>query len=129
MEKLTELVDGSINGVIWNIIPWLLIAAGIYFGLRTLFVQIRLLPAMLKAVAEKPPVARDEQGNEIEDGVRVGISAFKAFTISAASRVGTGTIARVALAISICGSGAVLCMSMIAIVGVAAALVECMMAQ
>ena len=129
MEKLTELVDGSINGVIWNIIPWLLIAAGIYFGLRTLFVQIRLLPAMLKAVAEKPPVARDEQGNEIEDGERVGISAFKAFTISAASRVGTGNIAGVALAISIGGPGAVFWMWMIAIVGGATAFVESTLAQ
>ena len=54
MEKAYEIVDGTINGFIWNIVPWFLVLAGIYFGLRTLFVQVRLLPSMLRAVAETP---------------------------------------------------------------------------
>lgn len=129
LEKATEFVDGTLNGIIWNILPWLLLAAGLYFGLRTLFVQVRMVPSMLKAVTEKPPVARDEQGNEVKDGERVGISAFKAFTISAASRVGTGNIAGVALAISVGGPGAVFWMWIIALVGGATAFVESTLAQ
>ena len=54
MESATSFVNDSLNGIIWNVVPWLLLAAGIYFGLRTIFVQIRLLPEMLKAVTETP---------------------------------------------------------------------------
>lgn len=127
MDKATEFVDGTLNGIIWNIVPWLLLAAGIYFGLRTFFVQVRLIPAMLRAVNERPK-AVDADGNVLEEGSD-GISAFKAFTISAASRVGTGNIAGVALAISVGGPGAVFWMWIIALVGGATAFVESTLAQ
>lgn len=42
------------------------------------------------------------------------LSAFQAFTISAASRVGTGTIAGVAIAIALGGRGSVLWMWIVA---------------
>ncbi|WKD57429.1 Amino-acid carrier protein AlsT [Corynebacterium capitovis DSM 44611] len=122
MDKATEFVDGTVNGFIWNLVPWLLIAAGAYFGLRTLLVQVRLFPAMLRAVTESP------KGHD-EDEDFGGISAFKAFTISAASRVGTGNIAGVALAISVGGPGAVFWMWMIAIIGGATSFVESTLAQ
>ena len=54
METATSFVEDSLNGVLWNIVPVFLIVAGVYFGFRTLFVQIRLIPDMLKAVAETP---------------------------------------------------------------------------
>lgn len=101
MDTAFSFVDGTINGFIWGIVPWFLVAAGLYFGLRTLFVQVRLLPSMFKAVAETPK-GKDREGRDL-DAEYGGISAFKAFTISAASRVGTGNIAGVALAISIAG--------------------------
>lgn len=127
MEKAYEIVDGPINGFIWNIVPWFLVLAGIYFGLRTLFVQVRLLPSMLRAVAETPK-GKDREGRDL-DADYGGISAFKAFTISAASRVGTGNIAGVALAISIGGPGAVFWMWMIALIGGATSFVESTLAQ
>ncbi|MBA4506300.1 alanine:cation symporter family protein [Corynebacterium sanguinis] len=127
MEKAYEIVDGTINGFIWNIVPWFLVLAGIYFGLRTLFVQVRLLPSMLRAVAETPK-GKDREGRDL-DADYGGISAFKAFTISAASRVGTGNIAGVALAISIGGPGAVFWMWMIALIGGATSFVESTLAQ
>ncbi|MCT1424792.1 alanine/glycine:cation symporter family protein [Corynebacterium sanguinis] len=127
MEKAYEIVDGTINGFIWNIVPWFLVLAGIYFGLRTLFVQVRLLPSMLRAVAETPK-GKDREGRDLDAGYG-GISAFKAFTISAASRVGTGNIAGVALAISIGGPGAVFWMWMIALIGGATSFVESTLAQ
>ncbi|MCT1412690.1 alanine/glycine:cation symporter family protein [Corynebacterium sanguinis] len=127
MEKAYEIVDGTINGFIWNIVPWFLVLAGIYFGFRTLFVQVRLLPSMFRAVAETPK-GKDREGRDL-DADYGGISAFKAFTISAASRVGTGNIAGVALAISIGGPGAVFWMWMIALIGGATSFVESTLAQ
>lgn len=127
MDKLTEIVDGTINGAVWFIVPFFLVPAGIYFGLRTLFVQIRHVPDMFRAVAETPK-GKDREGRDL-DADYGGISAFKAFTISAASRVGTGNIAGVALAISIGGPGAVFWMWMLALLGGATSFVESTLAQ
>lgn len=127
MDVATSFVEDSLNGVIWNLVPWFLIAAGVYFGFRTLFVQIRLIPEMLKAVAETPK-GKDREGRDLDEEYG-GVSAFKAFTISAASRVGTGNIAGVALAISIGGPGAVFWMWLLALLGGATAFVESTLAQ
>jgi len=96
-----------------------LIAAGVYFGLRTVIVQVRMFPDMLRSLRDKP-----DNGDSRDD-----ISAFKAFTISAASRVGTGNVVGVAIAISLGGPGAVFWMWMIAIIGGATAFVESTLAQ
>ena len=127
METATTFVEDSLNGVLWNIVPVFLIAAGVYFGFRTLFVQIRLIPDMLKAVAETPK-GKDREGRDLDEEYG-GVSAFKAFTISAASRVGTGNIAGVALAISIGGPGSVFWMWLLALRGGATAFVESTLAQ
>ena len=127
MEKLESFVTDSINDNLWKAIPFLLFAAGIYFGLRTIFVQIRMVPDMFKAVAESPK-GKDREGRDLDEEYG-GISAFKAFTISAASRVGTGNIAGVALAITMGGPGAVFWMWMIALVGGATSFVESTLAQ
>lgn len=122
MESVQTFVTDVINDNYWKIIPFLLIAAGVYFAVRTLVVQIRMIPDMFRAVAEKqdtPESRTDEQG----------ISAFKAFTISAASRVGTGNVAGVAVAITLGGPGAVFWMWMIALLGGATAFVESTLAQ
>lgn len=122
MESVQTFVTDVINDNYWKTIPFLLIAAGVYFAVRTLVVQIRMIPDMFRAVAEKqdtPESRTDEQG----------ISAFKAFTISAASRVGTGNVAGVAVAITLGGPGAVFWMWMIALLGGATAFVESTLAQ
>lgn len=108
-----------INNNVWKVIPFLLIAAGVYFGLRTVIVQVRMFPDMLRSLRDKP-----DNGDSRDD-----ISAFKAFTISAASRVGTGNVVGVAIAISLGGPGAVFWMWMIAIIGGATAFVESTLAQ
>ena len=127
METATSFVEDTLNGVIWNVVPVFLVLAGVYFGVRTLFVQIRLFPEMLKAVAETPK-GKDREGRDLDEEYG-GLSAFKAFTISAASRVGTGNIAGVALAISIGGPGAVFWMWLLALLGGATAFVESTLAQ
>ena len=120
-----ENVVTTFNDGVWSwILPWLLIAAGLFFGIRTALVQVRMVPDMFRAVVERP---KGEGRDEDED--YGGISAFKAFTISAASRVGTGNVAGVAVAISVGGPGAVFWMWLIAILGGATAFIESTLAQ
>ncbi|MCQ9342354.1 alanine/glycine:cation symporter family protein [Corynebacterium kozikiae] len=122
MDSVTAFVTDVINDNYWKVIPFLLIAAGVYFGARTLVVQLRMIPDMFRAVKEKP---HPEDSHTDEQG----ISAFKAFTISAASRVGTGNVAGVAVAITLGGPGAVFWMWMIALLGGATSFVEATLAQ
>lgn len=122
MERIETFLADVINANLWQVIPFLLIAAGIYFAVRTGVVQLTRIPDMFRAVTESPK-------GEDKDADYGGISAFKAFTISAASRVGTGNVAGVALAISLGGPGAVFWMWMIALVGGATAFVESTLAQ
>lgn len=108
---------GPANNFIWTyVLIGLLLAAGLYFTIRTKFVQVRLFGEMFRLIVEK------KDSND-------GVSPFQAFTISAASRVGTGNVAGVALAIGIGGPGAVFWMWIIAIIGMATAFIESTLAQ
>lgn len=125
MQEIFSTVLGAINNTLWTwVLPWLLIAAGLFFGFRTAVVQIRMVPDMFKAIVERPKGVGADEDEEYG-----GISAFKAFTISAASRVGTGNVAGVAVAISVGGPGAVFWMWVIAILGGATAFIESTLAQ
>ncbi len=119
MDQITDFVANTVNENVWKVLAFVLLGAGIYFGVRTLLVQFRYIPDMFRAIREKP----DPSGAGEE------ISAFKAFSISAASRVGTGNVAGVALAISIGGPGAVFWMWAMALIGGATAFVESTLAQ
>ena len=99
-----------------NFLAWLLIAAGVWFTVRTRGVQLRLFGQMLRAIA----------GSRDGDA---GISSFQAFTIGLASRVGTGNIVGVALAITLGGPGAVFWMWVVALVGMATGFIEATLAQ
>ena len=111
-----------------NIISWLnnalysyvliilLVAGGLYFSVRTGFVQFRLFKQQLKAVTEKPA-----------DGQ--GVSSFQALMVSTASRVGTGNIIGVSTALCLGGFGSVIWMWVIAAIGAASAFVESTLAQ
>ena len=92
----------------------LLIGAGLYFSIRTRFVQFRLLGEAFRVVREKG------------DG---GVSSFQALMVSTASRVGTGNIAGVSAALCLGGVGAVFWMWVIALLGGASAFVESTLAQ
>ncbi|WP_312802318.1 alanine/glycine:cation symporter family protein [Corynebacterium variabile] len=133
---MTDFIT-SLNDSYWGVVVWILVAAGVYFGIRTIVVQIRLLPHMFGAVTEPPSqdddvLARGAAAHAGEKGTKApekSISPFKAFTISAASRVGTGNVAGVAVAITLGGPGAVFWMWMIAILGGATAFIEATLAQ
>lgn len=115
--EILEWLVGPFNDFIWT---YILIAAllilGIFFTVRTRFVQVRLFGEMFRLIFEK------KENND-------GVSPFQAFTISAASRVGTGNVTGVALAIGVGGPGAVFWMWVIAIIGMATAFVESTLAQ
>ena len=109
-----------VNDIYWYGVIVLLVGLGLYFTVWSRFVQIRLVPDMLRSVTE--------HAETLPDGTK-GISAFRAFSISAASRVGTGNIAGVGIAISAGGPGAVFWMWVMAIIGAATAFVESTLAQ
>ncbi|RLQ86744.1 alanine/glycine:cation symporter family protein [Planomicrobium sp. Y74] len=116
LDALTWIVDEG-NNLLWTyILIALLLGLGIYFTIRTKFVQVRLFGEMFRVISEK------------KDGEK-GVSAFQAFTISTASRVGTGNITGVALAVAIGGPGAVFWMWMVALIGMATAFIESTLAQ
>ena len=94
----------------------LLIGAGLYFTIRSRFVQLRLLPEACRVVTE---------GSHTEGGM----SSFQALMIATASRVGTGNIAGVATALVLGGPGALLWMWIMCIIGGASAFVESTLAQ
>ncbi|WP_425313934.1 MULTISPECIES: alanine/glycine:cation symporter family protein [Sporosarcina] len=117
MTSFLEWVTGPFSNYLWTyVLIGLLLLLGLYFTVGTKFVQFRLFGEMFRLITEK---------KENEDGV----SAFQAFTISAASRVGTGNVTGVALAIGIGGPGAVFWMWVIAMVGMATAFIESTLAQ
>lgn len=110
----------NLNSFLYSyILIFLLVGAGLYFSIRTGFVQLRLLKDAIAALKEK--------GSDTESGKSV--SSFQALMISTASRVGTGNIAGIATAIVAGGPGAVFWMWVMALIGGASAFIESTLAQ
>lgn len=116
MDVLASIV-GSISNLMYTyILVILLIGAGVWFTIRTKFVQFRMFGESIRVVTEKP----EQEG---------GVSSFQALMVSTASRVGTGNIVGIATAVCLGGYGAVFWMWVIAILGGASAFVESTVAQ
>ena len=121
MDSLNEwLLTWGDNLWTWAVLP-VVVGLGIYFTVRSGVVQFRMIPEMFRTLTDKTP--------QTESGEPQSISAFQAFTISAASRVGVGNIAGVGTAIAVGGPGAVFWMWMMAFVGGAASFIESSLAQ
>ncbi|MBS4189453.1 alanine:cation symporter family protein [Bacillus sp. FJAT-49705] len=119
--KSLESGVGFLNEIVWTyILIAVLILLGLYFSLKSNFVQFRYFGEMFRILGDKSLISAD--------GKR-GISSFQAFCISAASRVGTGNIAGVATAIATGGPGAVFWMWLIAFLGAASSFIESTLAQ
>lgn len=108
----------AISNVLYKpfIVPLLLLVAGIYFSVRTGWLQLRLFKESVSVVMEKP-VNED------------GVSSFGALMVSTASRVGTGNIIGVSTAIICGGAGAIFWMWITAFIGGATAFIESTLAQ
>ncbi|UYO33868.1 alanine/glycine:cation symporter family protein [Bacillus halotolerans] len=116
MESFFNSLINIPSDFIWKYLFYILIGLGLFFTLRFGFIQFRYFIEMFRIVGEKP------QGNK-------GVSSMQAFFISAASRVGTGNLTGVALAIATGGPGAVFWMWVVAAVGMASSFVESTLAQ
>ncbi|WP_192820455.1 sodium:alanine symporter family protein [Rufibacter sp. LB8] len=113
MEKLIA----DINAIVWsNALIILCLGTGVYFSVRTGFLQVRYFKEMIRLLFNNTSSAN-------------GISSFQAFAVAIAGRVGTGNIAGVATAIAMGGPGAIFWMWMIAFLGSASAFMEATLGQ
>ncbi len=116
---MSEIIN-SINNVIWSVyvlVPLLLIAAT-YFAIRTRVVHIRMIPHTVKLLMNSN--SSNEENN---------VSSFQAFIIGLGSRVGTGNLAGVAIALVSGGPGAIFWMWIASIFGAICAFVESTLGQ
>ena len=111
-----EFITNLSSNLYTYVIIVLLVVGGIYFTVRTKGVQARTIKEQVKVVSEKP---QDKKS----------VSSFHALMVSTASRVGTGNIVGVALALCLGGFGSVFWMWVIAIIGAASAFIESTLAQ
>lgn len=119
LNEMLVNITGEIDGFMYTyILVFLLVIAGIWFSVRTKFVQIRYIKDMFTQLTEK----KHQAGKNT-------ISSFQALMVSTASRVGTGNIAGVATAIATGGPGAIIWMWIMCVLGAASAFVESTLAQ
>ena len=120
MNFITELINQA-NYILWTyILVAMLLGCALWFSFKTRFVQFRMISEMVRLLGDSTAKI---------DGHEKHISSFQAFTISLASRVGTGNLAGVATAITVGGPGAIFWMWVIALLGASSAFVESTLAQ
>jgi len=106
-----------LNSLIWSqALIYLCLGGGLYFSIRTRFMQVRGFGEMIRLMLH---------GQKSY----AGVSSFQALSMSLAGRVGTGSVAGVATAITFGGPGAVFWMWMVAFLGASTAYVESTLAQ
>lgn len=114
---MNAIID-FLNTIFWGyVLIYGLLAVGIFFTLRLGFLQFRHFPEFFRVVL----------GSSETD--THGITPLQALTVSLASRVGTGNLAGVAVALTLGGPGAIFWMWMVALVGMATAYAESTLAQ
>lgn len=118
MQQFLDSMISVTNDFLWSkILVILLIACGLYFTVRSKFVQFGMFKEMFRVLKGSNERSKDS------------ISSFQAFCISMAARVGTGNITGIAIAIAIGGPGAIFWMWVIAIIGSASGFIESTLAQ
>ena len=131
--ELNELIT-SVNDAVWGyVLIFALVGCGVWFTIKTRFVQFRMVGEMLRLLTDSAVDTVESQVKETREAKAIvrqkHISSFQAFAVSVATRVGTGNLAGVASAIAIGGPGAVFWMWVIALIGSATAFVESTLAQ
>ena len=107
-----------LNDLLWSkVLIVALVGLGLYFSIRSRFVQFRYFGNMFSIFAE---AFQRKPGQ---------LSSFQALMLSVAGRVGAGNIAGVAVAIMLGGPGAVFWMWLVALLGMATSYFECSLAQ
>ena len=106
-----------LNGIIWsNALIGLCLGAGLWFSIRTRFMQVRGFAEMCRLTVT---------GQKSD----AGVSSFQALAISMAGRMGIGNIAGVATAIAYGGPGAVFWMWVMGFLGASTSYIESTLAQ
>lgn len=117
MTQIQAVVD-PVSSFLWGtVLIYALLAAGIFFTIGTRCVQIRLFGHFWHVIFGSRQGSSD------------GISSFQAFCTGLASRVGTGNIAGVAIALTLGGPGAIFWMWVVAFLGMATGFIEATLAQ
>ncbi|HEY5808914.1 MAG TPA: alanine/glycine:cation symporter family protein [Povalibacter sp.] len=113
---MTEFVT-TLDGLIWSsALIYLCLGAGLYFSIRTRFMQVRGFMEMLRLIAGGKTSA-------------AGVSSFQALAMSLSGRIGVGNIAGIATAIAAGGPGAIFWMWAMALLGASTSYIECTLAQ
>lgn len=121
-ENILDKVHCSVNAIsspLWEWLIWILLGVGLFFTLCTGLVQLRLFGRSVKEIKNSRTNPNDPNN----------ITAFQALMTGLASRVGTGNIAGVAIAITVGGPGAVFWMWVTALLGMSSAFAESTLAQ
>ncbi|MDQ0506345.1 alanine/glycine:cation symporter family protein [Xanthobacter agilis] len=113
-----DTIIDFLNTIFWGyVLIYGLLAVGIYFTFRLKLIQVIHFPEMLRSLFRA------------NDTDKSGITPFQALCTSLASRVGTGNIAGVAVALYLGGSGSIFWMWVVATLGMATAFAESTLAQ
>ena len=121
LEKVLLNVMSKINEYMADyVLIILLVGVGLFFTIKTRFVQVRCFGEGIKNVFG---------GMFQKDGKKNGISSFQAFATAVAGQVGTGNIVGASGAILLGGPGAIFWMWIIAFLGMATIYAEAVLAQ
>jgi alanine or glycine:cation symporter, AGCS family len=113
---VTEFVQ-MLDGMIWSQpLIYLCLGAGLYFSIRTRFMQVRGFFEMIRLITSGKTSA-------------AGVSSFQALAMSLSGRIGVGNIAGIATAIAAGGPGAIFWMWAMALLGASTSYIECALAQ
>lgn len=114
---LFEQTVSNINNLVWSApLIAFCVLAGLYFSIRSNFLQVRHIKEMVRLLFN---------GKSSDEGV----SSFQALALALSGRIGVGNISGTATAIAFGGPGAVFWMWVITFVGAASAFVESTLAQ
>lgn len=116
LEKLVSTINDYLSGYI---LVFLLVGVGLYYSIKTKFVQVRCLGEGFKRVFSKNDKSTEKKG----------LSSFQALATAVAAQVGTGNIVGACGAILIGGPGAIFWMWIIAFLGMATNYAEAVLAQ
>ena len=121
MDKLLAIVS-KLNAYLSDyILIFLLVGVGLYFTIRTRFVQVRCFGEGMKKVFGNFKLRGGKQ--------KGGLSSFQALATAIAAQVGTGNIVGASGAILVGGPGAIFWMWIIAFLGMATIYAEAVLAQ
>ena len=123
MEKVLLNIVDTINTYLSDyVLLFLLVGVGLYFTIRTRFVQVRCFGEGMKRVFGGLSLKGEKHGKS-------GMSSFQALATAISAQVGTGNIVGACGAILVGGPGAIFWMWIIAFFGMATIYAEAVLAQ